>query len=151
MYTSLLVCFMLAWNTWVIQCSIITSCTHIRFQWAHCASWDPPLNGVSVAMGKSWSGKGVMSFTVFLFWRYRLKTVHSKPFVFSTHSIGTTWCATAGTHHFVVVYHPNSMDNSSQKCSGHFSSQYQMCLSGSIKLILYLTSHRWEFKQYPTN
>ena len=84
---------------------------------------------------RSWSSKGVTSFIVFSFCRCRLKTVHSVPFFFGTHSIGTIWYATAGIHHFTVVYHSNFKDNFLWKCSGHFSSQYWMCLLGSIRLI----------------
>ena len=52
----------------------------------------------------SWSGNRVTSLTMLLFCSCRSKTVCSLPFFFGMQSIGTTWCATAGIHHCVVVY-----------------------------------------------
>ena len=70
----------------------------------------------------SWSGNGVMSLTVLLFCSHKSKTVHSLPFFYSMQSTGTTWCATAGTHHCAVVDLSIFWESSSQKCSGHFGS-----------------------------
>jgi hypothetical protein len=66
----------------------------------------------------------------------RSKTVRSIPFFFGMHSIGTTWCATAGTHHSAVVYLSIFADRTSRKCSGHLGSPYLMRFVGSTKLIL---------------
>ena len=72
----------------------------------------------------SWSGNGVTSLTVLLFCSHISNTVLSLPLFFGTHNIGTTWCATVGTHHPAVVYRWIFSDSSSQKCSAHFGKQY---------------------------
>ena len=69
----------------------------------------------------SWSGNGVTSLTVLLFYSHKSKTVRSLPFFFGMQSIGTAWCATAGIHHCAVVYLSIFPESSSWKCSGHFS------------------------------
>jgi hypothetical protein len=82
----------------------------------------------------------VTCFTVFSFCSRRSKTVRSVAFFFGTHSIGTAWCATAGTHHSAVVYHSIFADRSSRKCSGLLGSLYLIRFVGSTKLISWLTS-----------
>ena len=69
--------------------------------------------------------EGVMPFTVFLFCWCRSRMVHSVPFFFDIHNIGTASCA-AGIHHCSVVYLSNFTDSvraTLKHCGDHTITQ----------------------------